>query len=83
MAAFGAINVAPGYIALLGPDTKTEYRGLSFVMGGDSETVSVANYIKRYNPLLYGPSKGNHTLDRFDFPNSTCRLLIISLRPEK
>lgn len=40
-----------------------EYRGLSFIMGGDPNAYSIANFIRHYKPELVGYSKGNQLID--------------------
>ncbi|RCH77660.1 hypothetical protein CU098_001455, partial [Rhizopus stolonifer] len=38
--------------------TIKEYRGVSFTMGGDTQAASIANYIKHFQPDVYGASLG-------------------------
>jgi phospholipase B1 len=37
-----------------------EFRGKSYITGGDEEMITVANFIKYYNPNLFGASYGSH-----------------------
>ncbi|CAG8569123.1 1584_t:CDS:10 [Diversispora eburnea] len=40
-----------------------EYRGVSYAMGGDDGTISLANFYKHYSPELRGASIGNHIIE--------------------
>ncbi|CAO3625954.1 unnamed protein product [Cunninghamella blakesleeana] len=44
-------------------DSFIEYRGLSWLSGGDNEATSIANYIKYYSSDLFGSSKGEKRLE--------------------
>lgn len=37
-----------------------EARGLTFSMGGDNNSIAIPNFIKMFNPKLYGASIGSH-----------------------
>lgn len=41
----------------------TEYRGLSYGIGGDDNAFTVPNYIKHYQPNLTGYSTGKHLVE--------------------
>ncbi|KAG1178006.1 hypothetical protein G6F36_010732 [Rhizopus arrhizus] len=43
-------------------DTKyvREFRGSSYVIGGDTGAITLANFIKHYNPNVYGASTSSH-----------------------
>ncbi|KAG1546813.1 hypothetical protein G6F49_010388 [Rhizopus delemar] len=43
-------------------DTKyvREFRGSSYVIGGDTDAITLANFIKYYNPNVYGASTSSH-----------------------
>lgn len=63
MAGYGLINVMPGILGLLfSTNTLQEHRGLSYLMGADPGAINVANFMKKYNPRLHGPSVGAHIL---------------------
>ncbi|KAG0929766.1 hypothetical protein G6F57_012005 [Rhizopus arrhizus] len=49
-----------GLNSLLGLAYLREYRGNSYCMGGDTDAVSLANFIKHYNPDVYGASILSH-----------------------
>lgn len=46
-----------------------EYRGVSFAIGGDDGAGTLPNYFKRYQPRLYGYSRGQH-----EMRNCNCKL---------
>lgn len=64
------IPINPGILGFLNINALTEYRGSSYLMGTDKDAITVANFIKHYNPNLHGPSVGNHVMSyvRGDFP---------------
>ncbi|KAI7882801.1 uncharacterized protein EV154DRAFT_545536 [Mucor mucedo] len=70
MAGFGMIPINPGILGFLNINALTEYRGSSYLMGTDKDAITVANFIKHYNPNLHGPSTGSHVMSyvRGDFP---------------
>jgi len=41
----------------------TEYRGLSWSIGGNPGAVTLANFLKFYNPNLQGASQGSHLVE--------------------
>ncbi|ORX56325.1 hypothetical protein DM01DRAFT_1334798 [Hesseltinella vesiculosa] len=51
----GAKNIEKPFAAL--SDFK-QWRGLSWLNGGDEDATSIANYIKHYSPSVYGSSHG-------------------------
>lgn len=53
-------NIDSGALGLLNPFEIMEYRGLGYLMGANRGAVSIANFIKHYNPDLHGPSVGAH-----------------------
>jgi phospholipase B1 len=53
MAGYAMMNV-------LNLNTAIEFRGLSYLMGADQGAVSVANFIKHYNPDLHGLFSSSH-----------------------
>ena len=51
----------------------TEYRGVSFNIGGDgnwTQYLTVPNILKQFNPSLYGYSVGSHSIDQDAPPGS-------------
>lgn len=56
-------NVPEGPLGLLNANALTEFRGLNYMMGADAEAVSIANFMKHYNPNLRGPSTEIHPLN--------------------
>lgn len=63
MAGFGMKNVPEGPLGLKDANALTEFRGLNYIMGADAEAVSIANFMKHYNPYLLGPSTKTHPLN--------------------
>lgn len=62
LAGYGVNNVNPGIFGLLNTTSLIEYRGLNYLMGGDSKAITVANFMKHYSPQILGSSKGFHEL---------------------
>jgi hypothetical protein len=60
MIGYAMMDIDDDLFSLLNINTITEYRGLSYLMGADPGAISVANFIKYYNPDLHGPSTSNH-----------------------
>ncbi|CEG71333.1 hypothetical protein RMATCC62417_07082 [Rhizopus microsporus] len=56
-AGLAAINVKTEYVS---PEQFVEFRGKGFIMGGDPDSNSIANYIKHYNQDLVGASVGSN-----------------------
>jgi hypothetical protein len=51
-------SITAGYGA--NDDSFIENRGVSFAMGNDPGVVTLPNVISKYQPVLIGPSEGNH-----------------------
>ncbi|KAI8375198.1 hypothetical protein BD560DRAFT_327230 [Blakeslea trispora] len=70
MAGYGIRNIPDRLFGFLSMNTLTEFRGESYIMGGDKDAITVANFMRKYNPRLIGPSIRNHILSyvkgRFD-----------------
>lgn len=60
MASFALKGVNYNGTGLLNASSITEFRGYSYLIGGDEGASTVANFMKHYNPILQGPSKGSH-----------------------
>ena len=62
MAGFAMMGVpeGKGLTTFLGLGDLREYRGNSYCMGGNTDAVSLANFIKHYNPNVYGASILSH-----------------------
>lgn len=61
-AGYGMKNVPEGPSGLVHPNALTEHRGLNYMMGGDPDAISIANFIKHYNLKLLGSSTNTHPL---------------------
>ncbi|KAL9539926.1 hypothetical protein MBANPS3_009989 [Mucor bainieri] len=61
-AGYGIKNVPEGPSGLIHPNALTEHRGLDYMMGGDPDAISIANFMKHYNLKLLGPSSNTHPL---------------------
>jgi len=48
-----------------------EYRGLSGPIGGDTDAVTIPNFIKYYNPTVIGASVGQHLFELPGWVSST------------
>lgn len=62
----------------------TEYRGNSYAIGGDTNAVTIANFMKRYNPNVKGASVLSHLASfchgtNCNFPLSACKSFSIFL----
>lgn len=55
-------NVPEGPLGLAHPNALTEHRGLNYMMGGDPDAISIANFIKHFSSNLLGPSINTHPL---------------------
>lgn len=56
----------------------SEYRGNSYAIGGDTGAVTLANFIKKYNPSVQGASILSHLVsycsgDTCGFPETICK----------
>lgn len=62
MAGFGmmGINNGEGGTGILNFSSVMEFRGNSYGIGGDSGAVTLANFIKNYNPKVQGASTLSH-----------------------
>jgi hypothetical protein len=56
------IPINPGLLGFLNINALTEHRGSSYLMGTDNGAITIANFMKHYNPNLHGPSIGSHVL---------------------
>ncbi|EPB86320.1 hypothetical protein HMPREF1544_06859 [Mucor circinelloides 1006PhL] len=61
-AGYGMKNVPEGPLGLAHPNALTEHRGLNYMMGGDPDAISIANFIKHFSSNLLGPSINTHPL---------------------
>ncbi|KAI8394162.1 uncharacterized protein BYT42DRAFT_609898 [Radiomyces spectabilis] len=52
---FASVNVDTPYFS---PDQLREFRGLSWLMGGESNAVSIVNFLRPYSPNIVGASMG-------------------------
>ncbi|KAG1047236.1 hypothetical protein G6F43_010304 [Rhizopus delemar] len=64
MAGFVMMGIPEGkeLTSILKLDFIREYRGNSYIMGGDTDAITLANFIKYYNPNVYGSSTSSHLL---------------------
>ncbi|EIE79175.1 hypothetical protein RO3G_03880 [Rhizopus delemar RA 99-880] len=64
MAGFVMMGIPEGkeLTSILKLDFIREYRGNSYIMGGDTDALTLANFIKYYNPNVYGSSTSSHLL---------------------
>ncbi|KAI8973654.1 hypothetical protein BDF20DRAFT_837576 [Mycotypha africana] len=60
MAGFGMMGVDYDGTGVLNTSFLTEYRGNSYGIGGDSGAVTLANFVKRYEPKVKGASVLSH-----------------------
>lgn len=56
----------------------SEYRGNSYAIGGDTDAVTLANFVKKYNPAVKGASLLRHLVSYCSgtlctFPLSRCK----------
>lgn len=79
LAGYGVNNINPGIFGLLNTTSLTEYRGLNYLLGGDAEAVTIANFMKHYNPQICGPSIGYHELRRMQKGKLNLCMLLLNL----
>ncbi|KAI9477877.1 MAG: hypothetical protein EXX96DRAFT_229104 [Benjaminiella poitrasii] len=80
MAGFAMMGVDYEGSGALNLSLVSEYRGNSYAIGGDSGAVTLANFIKKYNPDVKGASVLSHVVsfcsaDTCGFPTSAYRPL--------
>lgn len=59
MAGFAMMGIDPEGTGILNFSALTEYRGNSYGIGGDSDAVTLATFVKHYSPNVQGASRGN------------------------
>lgn len=79
MAGFGMMGVDYEGTGLLNLSTLLEFRGNSYGIGGDTGAITLANFVKRYNPNVQGASVLSHiasfcNADSCGFPATVCKL---------
>lgn len=85
MAGFGMMGVDYEGTGLLNLSTLLEYRGNSYGIGGDTGAITLANFIKRYNPQVQGASVLSHLAsfcngNTCGFPETICKFFFFFYR---
>jgi hypothetical protein len=80
MAGFAMMGVDydVGGNGLLNFSAISEYRGNSYAIGGDTGALTLANFVKRYNPNVQGASVLSHLVsycsgNTCGFPETICK----------
>lgn len=78
------INYEEGGTGVLNLSLISEFRGDSYAMGGDTNSITIPNFMKKYNPNVKGASVLSHIVsycsgETCGFPASICKSLIFSL----
>ena len=78
MAGFAMMGVDYEGSGILNISLLSEYRGNSYAIGGDTNAVTIANFMKKYNPKIQGASVLSHLAslcngESCGFPASLCK----------
>jgi phospholipase B1 len=78
MAGFAMMGIDYDGSGILNLSLISEYRGNSYAIGGDTNSVTIANFMKKYNPNVKGASVLSHLVsycsgDLCTFPLSRCK----------
>ena len=76
------VDYDTGGSGILNLSAVSEYRGNSWAIGGDASAVTLANFVKQYNPNVQGASILSHLVsfcsgNSCGFPSTLCKNFFI------